>query len=90
MPKSKKKFVEFFLLETFTYQISENFIKQFGFCPFSSFLVNFGYFLAKKDQKRPKSKIAFFVEFSFVEKHLHTKFQKISSNGLDCVHFLHF
>ena len=38
--------------------------------------------------KRPK--LPNFVEFSFVEKDLHTEFQKISSNGLDFVNFLHF
>ena len=32
----------------------------------------------------------FFVAFCFVEKHLHTKFQKISLNGLDFANFLHF
>jgi len=37
-----------------------------------------------------KSKVIFFVEFSFVGKHLHTKFQKISSNGLDFANFLIF
>jgi len=35
-------------------------------------------------------KKSFFVAFCFVEKHLYTKFQKISSNGLDFANFLHF
>ena len=39
------------------------------------------FFLPKKDQKMTKSKENIFVAFSFVEKHLLTKFQKISSNG---------
>ena len=74
-----------------TYQISENFIKQFEFCQFSSFLAVFlAFFLSKKDQKRLKSKNSFFVAFLFVGKHLHTKFQKISSNGLDFANFLLF
>ena len=38
---------------------SENFIKRFGFCQFSSFLVNFGCFLDKNGQKRPKPKQSF-------------------------------
>ena len=81
----------FFCWEASTYQISENFIKRFRFCKFSSFLVNFGCFLVNKRQKkRPISKKSFFVAFCFVEKHLHTKFQKISSNGLDFANFLHF
>ena len=47
----------------------------------SSFLVNFGRFLAKKGQKRPKSKIGLCDEFSFTKRHLHAKFQKISLNS---------
>ena len=38
----------------------------------------------------PKSKIIFFVEFSCVGKHLHTKFQKMLLNGLNFDAFLHF
>ena len=44
-----------FCWEASTYQISENFIKRFRFCQFSSLLVNFGRFLTKKGQKMPKS-----------------------------------
>ena len=73
-----------------TYQILENVIKRFGFCQFSSFLVNFGCFFTKKDQKMTKSKMIFFCIIFFVGRHLHTKFQKISSNGLDFANFLHF
>jgi hypothetical protein len=52
-PKSKKnKIIAFFCWEASTYQISENFIKRFGFCQFYSFLVNFGYFLVKKQPKK--------------------------------------
>ena len=53
----------FFCWEVSIYQISENFIKRFGFCRFSSFLVNFGYFLVKKRPKKAKSKKSFFVAF---------------------------
>ena len=80
----------FFCWERSTYQISENFIEQFGFWQFSSFLVSFGCFLARKSQKMPKSKKVFVVEFSFIGKHLHTKFQEILSNGLDFGNFFHF
>ena len=72
------------------YKISENFTKRFGFSLFSSFLVNFGCFLVKNRPKRPKSEKIVCVAFCFVEKHLNTKFQKISSNSLDFANFLHF
>ena len=49
--------------------------------PIFFIFVNFGRFLAKKGQKRPKSKNGLCGEFSFTKRHLHTKFQKISSNG---------
>jgi hypothetical protein len=88
MPKSKNSFfLNFLLLGSIYVPILENFIKRFGFCQFSSFLVNFGCFFG---QKKPKSKNSFFIEFYFVARHLHTKFQKILSNGLDSVNFLHF
>ena len=72
------------------YQISENFTKRFGFSQFSSFLVNFGCFLVKKRPKKAEIQKKFFCSIFFVGKHLHTKFQKISSNGLDFANFLHF
>ena len=89
MIKSKKSFFcsIFFCWEAFTYGISENFIKRFGFCQLSSFLVNFGCFFWPK---MPKSNNSFFVEFSFVWKHLHIKFQISLANGLDFVNYLHF
>ena len=88
-PKSKNSFFYwiFFYWEASKYQISKNFIKRFEFWQFSSFLVNFGWFF---DKKRPKSKNSFSIEFSYIGKHLHTKFQKISSNGLNFGNFLHF
>ena len=64
----------------FTYQISVNFPKQFGFCKFSSFL-SISALFSQKGQKRQKSKIRLCGEFPFTKRHLHTKFQKISSNG---------
>ena len=105
--RSKKAKIEklffcsiFFCLEVSTYQISQNFIKWFEFCKFSSLMVNFGWFLAVFWvyfscflavfwSKKPKSKNSFFVAFSFVRKHLLTKFQKISSNSLNFANFLH-
>ena len=86
----KKFFVAFFCWEASTYQISENFIKHFRFCQFSSFLFNFGCFLVKKRPKKAKIQTKFFVAFCFVEKHLHTNFQKILSNGLDFGNFSFF
>ena len=53
------------------------------FCQFRPFSV-------KKGQKRQKSKIGLSGEFSFTKRHLHTKFQKISSNGLDFANFYFF
>ena len=38
----------------------------------------------------PRSKNSFFVAFSFAEKHVNTKFQKISLNSLDSVNLLNF
>jgi len=49
----------------------------------------FWLFFTKKDQNGQNKKI-FFDEFSFVGKHLHTKFMKILSNGLDIANFLYF
>ena len=49
--------------EASTYQVSGNFIKRFGYCQFHLFLVNFGCFLVKNGQKKPKSKKSFFVAF---------------------------
>ena len=80
----------FLCWEASTYQISENFIKRFGFCQFSSFFVILAVFWLKNGQKRLKSKKSFFVAFFFVGKNLHTKFQKILSNSLDFANFLHF
>ena len=93
MPKSKNSFLSIFFCweaSNIKYQISENFIKQFGFCQSFSFLVNFGCFLAKNGQKRLKLKNSFFVAFSFVGKHLNSKFLKIPPNGLGLANFLHF
>ena len=72
------------------YQISENFTKRFGFSQFSLFLVNFGCFLVKKRPKNAEIQKKFFYSIFFVGKHLHTKFQKISSNGLDFGNFFLF
>ena len=47
-------------------------------------MVNTDCFLPKKCRKN-----IFFVAFSFVGKHKHTKFQKISPNVLDFASFLH-
>ena len=57
---------------------------------FLYFFVNLALFWPKKGQKMPKLKKVFFVEFSFIGKHLQTKFQKIPSNGLNFANFLHF
>ena len=58
----------FFCWEASTYQISEKFTKQFEFCQFSSFLVNFGCFFWPKNannkaKERPKSKNCFLLNF---------------------------
>ena len=53
-------------------------------------MVNFSCFFGKNGQKRLKSKNNFFVAFSFVGKHLNTKFQKISPNGLGLANFHNF
>ena len=53
---------------------------------FGQFLLFFGQKMAKKGCNR---KIIFLQHF-FVGKHIHTKFQKISLNGLDFANFLHF
>ena len=51
----------------------------------------FGCFLVKKRRKKAEiKKINIFCSIFFVGKHLHTKFQKISSNGLDFANFLCF
>ena len=55
--------------------------------PIFLILDNFG---CSFGQKRPKSKLVFVVEFSFVGKHLYTKFQKILSNSMNFANFLHF
>ena len=57
--------------------------------PISSFLVTSGFLLAKKAPKMPKSKNSLFVAFSFVGRHLLTKFQKISLIDLNFANFLH-
>ena len=60
-PKSKKSFfVSFFCWQTSRFKISESFIKQFGFCQFSSFKINFGCFFGQKITKKAKSKNVFF------------------------------
>ena len=81
-PKNAEIEKQFFVAFSFVGKLlhikfQENFIKRFGFCQFSSFLVNFGYFLAKKS---PKSKIGICGESSFTNRHMLTKFQKISLN----------
>ena len=58
---------------------------------FFIFLINFGCFLANKKAKKCRNgKTIFVVAFSFVGKHIHIKFQKILSNGLDFANFLNF
>ena len=57
---------------------------------FNFFLALFCQKKAKKGKKRQKSKIGLSGEYSFTKRHLHTKFQKNSSNGLDFANFLHF
>ena len=44
-------------------------------------------FLVKKRPKKAEIEKKFFCSIFFVGKHLHTKFQKISSNGLDFANF---
>jgi len=44
----------------------------------------------QKTAKKGRNPKKFFVAFFFVGKHLHTKFQKISSNGLVLANFLNF
>ena len=66
MPKLKKQFFGsiFFCWDASTYQISENFIRRFGFCQISLFLVNFDYFLAKKKTKKDQNrKTVFLMKF---------------------------
>ena len=61
--KSKINFCSiFFCWEASTYQISENFIKQFGFWKFSLFLINFRCFLAKKWPKKVEIKKIIFLQ----------------------------
>ena len=79
----------FFCWEVSTYQISQNVIKRFGFCQFSSSLVNFGCFLPKKCQIRSISKDSFLLNFLLMGS-IYTKFQKILSNSLDFANFLPF
>ena len=88
--QNQKKFIcsIFFFWEASTYQISENFIEQFGFSHFFLFFF-LAVFWLKNGQKMPKSKKSFLYHF-FVGNHLHTKFQKILSNSLDFANFLHF
>ena len=58
------------------------------FANFLHFLSILAVFWPKIGSKMPKSKNNLFVAFSFVGKRLHTKFQKISSNGLNFGKFL--
>ena len=76
----------FFCWEAFTSQISEISSNGLDFANFLHKWSILAVFLAKKCQNR---KTVFVVEFSFVGKHLHTKFLKILSNGLDFANFLH-
>jgi len=89
-PKSKKSsFVSFcFVREHHTkfQKISTNGLDFANFIHFWSILA---VLWLKNGQKRPKSKKSSFVSFCFVGKH-HTKFQKISTNGLDFANFIHF
>jgi len=55
-----------------------------NFLPLWSILAVFWPKNAKKGQNREN-----FFEFSFVDKHLHTKFHSISSNGLEFANFFH-
>jgi len=72
------------------YQILKNVINQFRFLQFSSFLVNFGSFFGEKRPKNDMFDKQFFVVFSFVGKHLHTKFKQMSSKGLNFANFFTF
>ena len=50
----------------------------------------FWLFFGQKKAQKCQNQKCFFVAFSFVGKHQFTKFQKISSNGLNFANFLHF
>ena len=54
------------------------------------FLFFFGCFLVKKRPKKAEIQKKKFCSLFFVGKHLHTKFQTTSSNGLDFASFLNF
>ena len=77
----------FLLLGSIYISNFREFIKRFGFANFLHFLSILAVFLAKKCQNRKK---VFYVAFPILGKHLLTKFQKISTNGLDIANFLHF
>ena len=47
-------------------------------------------FWPEKGQKKSQNREKKFAAFSLIGKHLHTKFQKISLNGLDFDNFLNF
>ena len=89
----KKVFCSIFVvvgkhLHTKLQKISSN---GFDFANFLHFVVNFGCLLVKKRPKKAEIQKKFFYSiFVVVGKHLHTKFQKISSNSLDFANFLHF
>ena len=55
-----------------------------------SFWLFFGCFLIEKRPKKAEIQKKFFYSIFFVGKHLHTKFQKTSSNGLDFGNFIFF
>ena len=76
--------------EASTYQISEFFYQMVWILPIFFIFCQFWLFFTKKYQKMTKSKNNIFVEFSFVGKYLHTKFQKILSNGFYFANFFNF
>ena len=84
----KKEFCRIFVVDgkhlyTKFQKISSNSLDFANFLNFWSILA---VFWLKNDQKMPESKKKNCKTF-FVGKHLHSKFQKISSNGLDFSNF---
>ena len=90
-PKSKNSFCwVFFCWEAFTYHISENFIKRFEFCQFSSFLVNLSCFFNENHKKIDKVKKSSIWSIFFCWEDSTYQISENFINGLNFANFLHF
>ena len=92
MPKSKNSFyVAFpFVGKHLHIKFQKILLNGLDFANFLHFRSIFVVFWPIKGPQMLKSENNFFVKFSYVEKHLYTKFQKISPNNLDFANFLNF